>query len=41
MNSFATAPDQVLPFLIFVGRCLLLSEFSAGWRLTEYVLCGE
>ena len=38
VNSFATAPDHVLPFLIFVGLCLLLSEFSAGRRRTEHAL---
>ena len=38
VNSFATAPDHVLPFSIFLGLCLLLSEFSAGRRRTEHAL---
>ena len=38
VNSFATAPDHVLPFLIFIGLCLLLSEFSAGRRRIEHAL---
>ena len=38
VNSFATAPDHVLPFLIFLGLCLLLSEFSAGRRRAEHAL---
>jgi PAS domain S-box-containing protein len=36
VNSFAIAPDHVLPFSIFIGLCLLLSEFSAGRRRTEH-----
>ena len=38
VNSFATAPDHVLPFSIFLGLCLLLNEFSAGRRRTEHAL---
>jgi len=38
VNSFATAPDHMLPFSIFLGLCLLLSEFSAGRRRTEHAL---
>ena len=32
VHSFATAPEHVLPFSIFIGLCLFLSEFSAGRR---------
>jgi PAS domain S-box-containing protein len=32
VNSFATSPDQVLPFSIFIVLCLFLTEFSAGRR---------
>ena len=38
VNSFATAPDHVLPFSIFIGLCLLLTEFSAGRRRAEHAL---
>ena len=38
VNSFAIAPDHVLAFSIFIGLCLLLSEFSAGRRRTEHAL---
>ena len=38
VNSLAIAPDHVLPFSIFIGLCLLLSEFSAGRRRTEHAL---
>src|SRR4029453_5497274 len=32
VNSFATSPDHVLPFSIFIALCLFLAEFSAGRR---------
>jgi K+-sensing histidine kinase KdpD len=32
VNSVVIAPDHVLAFSIFIGLCLLLSEFSAGRR---------
>ena len=38
VNSFAIAPDHVLPFSIFIGLCLLLSEFGAGRRRSEQAL---
>ena len=38
VNSFAIAPDHVLAFSIFIGLCLLLSEFSAGRRRAEHAL---
>ena len=38
VNSFAIALDHVLPFSIFIGLCLFLSEFSAGRRRTEHAL---
>ena len=38
VGSFSTAPDHAPPFLIFIGLCLLLSEFSAGRRRTEHAL---
>ena len=38
VNSFATAPEHVLPFSIFLGLCLLLSEFGAGRRRAEHAL---
>ena len=33
-----TAPDHALPFAIFVGLCLLLTEFGAGRRRIEHGL---
>jgi PAS domain S-box-containing protein len=38
VNAFAIAPDHVLAFSIFIGLCLLLSEFSAGRRRAEHAL---
>jgi PAS domain-containing protein len=32
VNSFATSPEHVLPFYIFIVLCLFLTEFSAGRR---------
>ena len=37
-NSFELPPDYVLGFSIFIGLCLLLSEFSAGRRRAEHAL---
>jgi PAS domain S-box-containing protein len=38
VNSFATSPDHMLPFFIFVALCLLLSEFSAKHRRAAQAL---
>ena len=38
VQSFATAPDHLLPFSIFAALCLLLTEFGAGRRRIEHVL---
>jgi PAS domain S-box-containing protein len=38
VSSVAIAPDHALPFSIFSGLCLLLSEFSAGRRRAEHAL---
>ena len=35
MDSFATAPDHVLPFSIFIALCLLLTEFGASRRRAQ------
>jgi PAS domain S-box-containing protein len=32
VNSFATSPDHMLPFSIFIALCLFFTEFSAGRR---------
>jgi C4-dicarboxylate-specific signal transduction histidine kinase len=38
VKSFATSADHALPFSIFVGLCVLLTEFSAGRRRSERAL---
>jgi PAS domain S-box-containing protein len=38
LNSFEVSSDYVPGFSIFIGLCLLLSEFSAGRRRAEHAL---
>ncbi|HUN68191.1 MAG TPA: DUF4118 domain-containing protein, partial [Burkholderiales bacterium] len=38
VRSFATAPDHVLPFAIFIALCLFITEFGAGRRRSELAL---
>jgi hypothetical protein len=38
VNSFAISPDHVLPFSIFIGLCIFLTEFSAGRRRGDRAL---
>ena len=36
--SFSTSPDHALGFSIFIGLCVLLTEFGAGRRRVEHAL---
>ena len=38
VNTFDVAEGYQLPLAIFVGLCLLLTEFSGGRRRTEHAL---
>ena len=38
VNTFDVAAGYQLPFAIFIGLCLLLTEFSGGRRRTEHAL---